>query len=54
MGFADTHGNVWDMEELKSGNWFKETNYSFPTGYVDLLYPAFRFEGIGKCTLGRS
>ena len=49
MGYADAYGNVWDgLSSATSGNWFKETNYSFATGYVDALYPAFRFEGIGN------
>jgi len=30
------------------GNWWQESSYTYPVGYVDLRYPAFRFEGIGN------
>ena len=30
------------------GNWWQESSYNYPAGYIDLRYPAFRFEGIGN------
>ena len=43
VNFSATPGN-----DEAIGNWWQEASYTYPSGYVELRYPAFRFEGIGN------
>lgn len=57
IGSTGNDGNVYAGTNVTAtpftddeaiGNWWQESSYNYPAGYVDLKYPAFRFEGIGN------